>query len=145
MALFDSIPFLMRASSSGRRRLDYQHPRSSECWLLIGHLSSFRAVRTRRLLSNDVDDVESVMHVQSSCFVHYEVAVVVVCPFSSPEPLGFICNRPVAHTAVKRLSMREELRGIATFFLEKLHTCGYVFWRARTGEFSLYFKKVHWR
>ena len=35
--------------------------------------------------------------------------------------------------------------GIATFDLEKLHTCGYVVLRARTGKFSLYFKKVHWR
>ena len=35
--------------------------------------------------------------------------------------------------------------GIATFDLEKLHTCGYVFLRARTGKFCLYFKKVHWR
>ena len=29
--------------------------------------------------------------------------------------------------------------------LEKLHTWGCVFLRARTGKFSLYFKKVHWR
>ena len=34
---------------------------------------------------------------------------------------------------------------IATFDLENLCTCGYVFLRARTEKFSLHFKKVHWR
>ena len=50
------------------------------------------------------------------------------------------------HTAVKRLSMREELRGDRHIrFGKSMHMWLYVFLRARTEKFSLYFKKVHWR
>ena len=95
-------------------------------------LSCFDSCQLTILWMSYIKEVELPRHARDT-----PPFLVIVSPTPPVQSVdAYVCTYVTPRSNV--WACAENCVGIATFDLEKLHTCGYVLLRARTGKFSLY-------